>query len=118
MSTDTEFTATGPAAIGFQTQSLGPNTIGIGLDVSGIYTGVKGTGTQGQVIPPTPGSAGISIQGNGSGVGWGVAGYGGDATKGTTDVNPSASAGVRGEGGQGPQLAAQGFLGLVAKVTA
>ena len=115
MSTDSQFTATGPAAIGFQTQSLGVNTIGIGLDVSGVYTGVKGTGTQGQVIPPTPGSAGIGVQGNGSGVGWGVAGYGGDATKGTTDADPTASAGVRGEGGQGPQAGGPGVFGLGGK---
>jgi hypothetical protein len=115
MSKDSQFTATGPAAIGFQTQSVSSTAIGVGLDVSGVYAGVKGTGTQGELSPPTPGSAGIGVQGNGSGVGWGVTGYGGDATKGTTDTDPSASAGVRGEGGQGPQAGGPGVFGLGGK---
>jgi hypothetical protein len=111
--TGSQFTATGPATIGFQTQPADTNThFSTGLDVSGVYTGVRGTGTIGQVVPPIAYSAGIGVQGNGSGVGWGVAGYGGNATPGTVDVDPSASAGVRGQGGQGPQAGGPGVFGL------
>jgi hypothetical protein len=111
--TASQFTATGPATTGFQTQPPDTNTqFSVGLEASGVYTGVRGTGTQGEIIPSTPGSAGVGVQGNGSGVGWGVAGYGGNATPGTVHVDASASAGVRGQGGQAPQAGGPGVFGV------
>ena len=68
-STETQFTATGPATIGFQTQPPETNTqFEIGVDVSGLSIGVKGTGTDGERSPPRPGSGGTGVQGNGSGI--------------------------------------------------
>ena len=112
-STETQFTATGPATIGFQTQPPETNTqFEIGVDVSGLSIGVKGTGTDGERSPPRPGSGGTGVQGNGSGVGPGVAGFGGNATAGTIDVDPSACAGVVGGGGLGPQSGGPGVAGF------
>jgi hypothetical protein len=112
-STETQFTATGPATIGFQTQPPETNTqFEIGADVSGLSIGVKGTGTDGERSPPRPGSGGTGVQGNGSGVGPGVAGFGGNATPGTIDVDPSACAGVVGGGGLGPQSGGPGVAGF------
>lgn len=112
-STETQFTATGPATIGFQTQPPETNTqFEIGVDVSGLSIGVKGTGTDGERSPPRPGSGGTGVQGNGSGIGWGVAGFGGNATPRTVNVDPSASAGVLGQGGLGPQGGGPGVAGV------
>jgi hypothetical protein len=109
----TQFTATGPATVGFQTQPPETSTqFEIGVDVSGLSIGVKGTGTQGEQSPPRPGSGGTGVQGNGSGIGLGVAGFGGNATPGTVDVDPSACAGVLGQGGQGPQTGGPGVAGF------
>jgi hypothetical protein len=99
-STETQFTATGPATIGFQTQPPDTNTqFEIGVDVSGLAIGVKGTGTLGERSPPRPDSGGTGVQGNGSGVGSGVAGFGGNATRRTINADPTACAGVLGQGG-------------------
>jgi len=112
-STETQFTATGPAAIGFQTQPPETNTqFEIGVDVSGLSIGVKGTGTDGERSPPRPGSSGTGVQGNGSGIGWGVVGFGGNATPRTINVDPSACAGVLGQGGLGPQGGGPGVAGV------
>jgi hypothetical protein len=112
-STETQFTATGPAGIGFQTQPPETNTqFEIGVDVSGLSIGVKGTGTDGERSPLRPGSGGTGVQGNGSGIGWGVAGFGGNATPRTVDVDPSACAGVLGQGGLGPQSGGPGVFGF------
>jgi hypothetical protein len=112
-STDTQFTATGPAGIGFQTQPPETNTqFEIGADISGLSIGVKGTGTLGERSPPRPDSGGTGVQGNGSGVGPGVAGFGGNATPGTINTDPSACAGVLGGGGLGPQSGGPGVAGF------
>jgi hypothetical protein len=112
-STDTQFTATGPATIGFQTQPPETNTqFEIGVDVSGLSIGVKGTGTLGEQSPPRPDSGGTGVQGNGTGVGPGVAGFGGNATPGTINTDPSACAGVVGAGGLGPQSGGPGLAGF------
>jgi hypothetical protein len=112
-STDTQFTATGPATIGFQTQPPETNTqFEIGVDGSGLSIGVKGTGTLGERSPPRPDSGGTGVQGNGTGVGSGVAGFGGNATPGTITVDPSACAGVVGGGGLGPKSGGPGVAGF------
>lgn len=112
-STETQFTATGPATIGFQTQPPETNTqFEIGVDVSGLSIGVKGTGTLGERSPPGPDSGGTGVQGNGTGVGPGVAGFGGNATPGTINPDPSACAGVVGRGGLGPQSGGPGVAGF------
>jgi hypothetical protein len=112
-STETQFTATGPATIGFQTRPPETNTqFEIGVDVSGLSIGVKGTGTLGERSPPRPDSGGTGVQGNGTGVGPGVAGFGGNATPGTINVDPSACAGVLGQGGLGPESGGPGVAGF------
>lgn len=115
---ETQFTATGPASIGFQTEP--PETsaeFGVGVDASGLEIGVKGTGTQGEQAPSKPNVGGTGVQGNGTGVGWGVAGFGGNATLGTGPVAPSACAGVFGVGGSQtagvvPIVGAPGVAGI------
>lgn len=112
-STETQFTATGPATIGFQTQPPETNTqFEIGADVSGLSIGVKGTGTLGERSPQRPDSGGTGVQGNGTGVGSGVLGVGGNATPGTINVDPSACAGVLGQGGLGPKSGGPGVAGV------
>ena len=112
-STETQFTATGPATIGFQTQPPETNTqFEIGVDVSGLSIGVKGTGTLGERSPQRPDSGGTGVQGNGIGVGSGVLGVGGNATPGTINVDPSACVGVLGQGGLGPQGGGPGVAGF------
>jgi hypothetical protein len=111
-STEKHFTATGPATIGFQTRPPDTNThFDVGVEVSGLSLGVKGTGTRGERSPPVPDSGGTGVQGNGSGIGSGVAGFGGNATPGTTGSNPTWCAGVLGAGGLGPQSGGPGVAG-------
>jgi hypothetical protein len=111
-STEKHFTATGPATIGFQTRPPDTNThFDVGVEVSGLSLGVKGTGTGGERSPPVPGSGATGVQGNGSGIGSGVAGFGGNATPGTTGSNPTWCAGVLGAGGLGPQSGGPGVAG-------
>jgi hypothetical protein len=106
---ETQFTATGPASIGFQTEPPETSTkFQIGVDASGLDIGVKGTGTLGEQSPPKPNSGATGVQGNGSGVGWGVAGFGGDAPAGTGPVAASACAGVFGVGGAADRVGPPG----------
>jgi hypothetical protein len=110
-STETQFTATGPAPIGFQTQPPETNTqFEIGVDVSGFSLGVKATGTGG--VPTKPESGGTGVEGHGTGIGSGVQGFGGNATPGSRNVGPFACAGMYGTGGQGPQSGGPGVAGF------
>jgi hypothetical protein len=109
MTNSTQFIATGPTKgeddIAFQTNPPDTNTqYLVGVDVSGLAIGVKGTGTE-----PTNGAG---VQGNGSGTGWGVSGFGGNAARGTIAIGATQSAGVLGQGGQGPQAGAPGVVGI------
>ena len=117
--TETQFTATGPAAAGFLTQPADTSSqFQIGVDVSGLNIGVKGTGTGGEQFPPRPGTSGTGVQGTGSGIGQGVAGFGGNATPDTIDVDPTACAGVLGAGGQGPKSGGRESPGSVHRMVA
>jgi len=105
MSSDNQFTALGPAIIGFQTDSA---SIEVGADISGTQGGVRGR-SQG------PG-AGDGVQGFGSGAFSGVAGFGANVNPGETagtgviglggtvaeTFTGEGAAGVRGIGGGGP----------------
>lgn len=91
MSSDNQFTALGPAAIGFQTNG---SNIDRGVDVSGNTFGVRGTCT---------GSVGDGVQGMGSGNFSGTAGFGG-SNNGTGAFGVgggSTGQGVRGIGAGG-----------------
>lgn len=109
MTNSTQFIAVGPTKgendIAFQTNPLETNThYLIGVDVSGLAIGVKGTGTNA--------TGGAGVQGNGSGTGWGVAGFGGNAAPGTIVIGATQSAGLFGQGGQAPQAGAPGVVGI------
>jgi hypothetical protein len=116
--TETQFTAIGPASIGFQTEPAETsNKFQVGVDASGLDFGVKGTATLGDQSPSKPNSGGTGVQGTGTGVGYGVAGFGGDATPGTGPVAPSSCAGVFGVGGSQtaqvvPIVGAPGVAGI------
>jgi hypothetical protein len=96
---ETQFTATGPASVGFQTEPATSTEFQIGVDASGLDFGVIGTGTLGNQSPPKPNTGGTGVQGTGTGVGFGVAGLGGTATPGTGTVAANSCAGVFGVGG-------------------
>jgi hypothetical protein len=96
---ETQFTATGPASVGFQTEPATSTEFQIGVDASGLDFGVMGTGTLGNQSPPKPNTGGAGVQGTGTGVGFGVVGLGGTATPGTGPVAANSCAGVFGTGG-------------------
>jgi hypothetical protein len=107
MSIDKEFTATGPASVGFQTAPAS-TPFGTGVEAQGLSVGVSGIGTGGT----KPNTGGIGVRGTGTGVQWGVEGIGGNAVAGSVVGDASQSAGVLGTGGQGPQSGAPGVVGL------
>lgn len=92
MSSDNQYTALGPAAIGFQTDG---GNIDIGARISGNTVGIKGS---------CQGAVGDGVQGTGSGNFSGVAGWGG-ARAGTGVIGfggAGGGQGVRGIGDGGP----------------
>ena len=93
MSSDKQFTALGPAIIGFQTDGA---NISVGADITGNEVGVKGT-----CAGPVDGDG---VQGFGSGAFSGVAGFGGDnAGTGVFGLGAGTGGqGVRGIGAGGP----------------
>ncbi len=101
MSDDNQFTALGPAPIGFETASA---SIEVGADIRGTQVGVRGH-SQG------PGD-GDGVQGFGTGTFSGVAGFGDPASNGTgtfgQGTGPGAP-GVRGLAGTGNADGVQGF---------
>jgi hypothetical protein len=103
MSSDNQFTALGPANIGFQANSA---SIDVGADITGNQRGITGR---------CAGAVGDGVQGFGSGIFSGVAGFGGNTPAGTepgtgvigiggtsADPIPSGGPGIRGIGGGGP----------------
>jgi hypothetical protein len=103
MSSDNQFTALGPAIIGFQTNSA---SIDVGADITGNQRGVTGR---------CGGAVGDGVQGFGTGNFSGVAGFGGNVSGGeapgtgvfglggtATDNSVPGAPGVRGIGGGGP----------------
>jgi hypothetical protein len=117
--TETQFTATGPGAVGFLTQPADTNTqFEIGVEVSGLSIGVKGTGTAGEQFPSRPGSAGTGVQGNGSGIGPGVLGVGGNATPARPMSIPPPVPGCWARADKARRVAAQGSPGLVHQMPA
>ncbi len=104
MSDDNQFTALGPAPIGFETASA---SIEVGADIRGTQVGVRGH-SQG------PGD-GDGVQGFGTGTFSGVAGFGDPASSGTgvfgQGRGPGAP-GVRGIGSGGPNTVPSNAVGV------
>jgi hypothetical protein len=102
MSSDNQYTALGPAAVGFQTNGA---NIDIGAQISGNTVGVRGS---------CQGAVGDGVQGNGTGNFSGVAGWGGP-NSGTGVIGfggNGAGAGVRGIGFGGPNVGPAGPAGV------
>jgi hypothetical protein len=98
MSSDNQWTALGPAEIGFQTHGA---NIRVGADIAGNQLGVKGR---------CQGPVGDGVQGVGTGNFSGVAGFG-DGRVGT-GVFGAGRHGVRGIGNGGPNTAPAGPVGV------
>jgi hypothetical protein len=102
MSSDNQYTALGPAAVGFQTSGA---NIDIGAQISGNTVGVRGS---------CQGAVGDGVQGNGTGNFSGIAGWGG-ADSGTGVIGfgtGGAGPGVRGIGAGGPNTGPGGPAGV------
>ena len=102
MSSDNQYTALGPAAVGFQTNGA---NIDVGAQISGNTVGIRGS---------CQGPVGDGVQGNGTGNFSGVAGWGGP-NSGTGVIGfggNGAGAGVRGIGFGGPNVGPAGPAGV------
>ena len=102
MSSDNQYTALGPATVGFQTNGA---NIDIGAQISGNTVGVIGS---------CQGAVGDGVQGNGTGNFSGIAGWGG-ADSGTGVIGfgtGGAGPGVRGIGAGGPNTGPGGPAGV------